>query len=240
MDITGSVGGMGGGMGTPMMGPSGVGAGLGGARNKHGRSTSLTAGLLSLLSPALGGGGAGPGSIPSHSSVPSGVGSTGVAGGGWTPGHKNRTSYIGSLFSPAVSSFSIPPTPKTASMVPAQSRNPGGKGVGLGLGVDGNGNGNGNGAVANGRGNGNGNGNGGSVVVRERQRDHIQAQQAPQGMLVDEWDPETALPVFEVRPAMLAVDLSLAPGESRSCKFFPSIHPSITSPRKSTADEGFP
>ncbi|KZT09076.1 Rgp1-domain-containing protein [Laetiporus sulphureus 93-53] len=32
----------------------------------------------------------------------------------------------------------------------------------------------------------------------------------------DEVDPETPLPTFEVQPAMLAVDLSLAPGESRS------------------------
>ncbi|EIM92050.1 Rgp1-domain-containing protein [Stereum hirsutum FP-91666 SS1] len=226
MDITGSVSGMGGGMGTPMMGSGGVGAGMGGmgaARKRHARSTSLTAGLLSLLSPALGGGG---GSIPSHSSVPSGVGSTGVggasaAGSGWTPGHRNRTSYIGSLFSPSVSSFSIPPTPKTATGVPpqsqSQSQNPGGKGVGLGLGVDGNvPNGNGHVGVANGYGPGHRNGhvNGGSVVVRERQREYIPAP--PQGMLVDEWDPETALPVFEVRPAMLAVDLSLGPGESRS------------------------
>ena len=31
-------------------------------------------------------------------------------------------------------------------------------------------------------------------------------------------DPEEPLPTFEVQPAMLAVDLSLAPGESRSCK----------------------
>ena len=32
-------------------------------------------------------------------------------------------------------------------------------------------------------------------------------------------DPEEPLPTFEVQPAMLAVDLSLAPGESRSCEF---------------------
>ncbi|THH12849.1 hypothetical protein EW146_g7308 [Bondarzewia mesenterica] len=32
----------------------------------------------------------------------------------------------------------------------------------------------------------------------------------------EEWDPETPVPVFEVPPAMLAVDLSLGPGESRS------------------------
>ncbi|ETW87730.1 hypothetical protein HETIRDRAFT_457174 [Heterobasidion irregulare TC 32-1] len=32
----------------------------------------------------------------------------------------------------------------------------------------------------------------------------------------EEWDPETPVPVFEVPPAMLAVDLTLAPGESRS------------------------
>ena len=35
----------------------------------------------------------------------------------------------------------------------------------------------------------------------------------------EEVDPEEPLPTFEVQPAMLAVDLSLAPGESRSCEF---------------------
>jgi RAB6A-GEF complex partner protein 2 len=34
-----------------------------------------------------------------------------------------------------------------------------------------------------------------------------------------EVDPEEPLPTFEVQPAMLAVDLSLAPGESRTCEF---------------------
>ena len=33
------------------------------------------------------------------------------------------------------------------------------------------------------------------------------------------WDPEQSLPVFEVPPAMLAVDLSLGPGEERSCEY---------------------
>ncbi|EGN94146.1 hypothetical protein SERLA73DRAFT_78067 [Serpula lacrymans var. lacrymans S7.3] len=36
------------------------------------------------------------------------------------------------------------------------------------------------------------------------------------GGLEEDIDPETPLPTFEVQPAMLAVDLSLAPGESRS------------------------
>ena len=35
----------------------------------------------------------------------------------------------------------------------------------------------------------------------------------------EEIDPDTPLPTFEVQPAMLAVDLSLMPGESRSCGF---------------------
>jgi hypothetical protein len=34
----------------------------------------------------------------------------------------------------------------------------------------------------------------------------------------DEWIPEQPMPVFEVPPAMLAVDLSLGPGEERSCE----------------------
>jgi hypothetical protein len=32
-------------------------------------------------------------------------------------------------------------------------------------------------------------------------------------------DPDAPLPTFEVQPAMLAVDLALAAGESRSCEF---------------------
>lgn len=32
-----------------------------------------------------------------------------------------------------------------------------------------------------------------------------------------EVDPEAPLPTFEIQPTMLAVDLGLAPGESRSC-----------------------
>ncbi|KAI0271663.1 Rgp1-domain-containing protein [Gloeopeniophorella convolvens] len=35
----------------------------------------------------------------------------------------------------------------------------------------------------------------------------------------DEWDPEQPVPVFEVPPAMLAVDLSLGPGEERSYNY---------------------
>ena len=40
------------------------------------------------------------------------------------------------------------------------------------------------------------------------------------GLSMDEEviDPDVPLPTFEVQPAMLAVDLSLGPGESRSCK----------------------
>ncbi len=34
----------------------------------------------------------------------------------------------------------------------------------------------------------------------------------------DEWDPDQPMSVFEVPPAMLAVDLSLGPGEERSCE----------------------
>lgn len=37
----------------------------------------------------------------------------------------------------------------------------------------------------------------------------------------EEIDPEIPLPTFEVQPAMLAVDLALAPGESRSCASSP-------------------
>jgi hypothetical protein len=40
------------------------------------------------------------------------------------------------------------------------------------------------------------------------------------GDVEEEIDPDVPLPTFEVQPAMLAVDLSLMPGESRSCGFF--------------------
>lgn len=220
MDISGSVGAV----GTPALnggslgigGGAGMGMGMGGGRRRlgHGRSTSLTAGLLSLLSPALGGGGGGG---SSHSSVPAGSSSSSFTAGvstpsrpGFTPGHRSRTSYIGSLFSPVTPSFSIPPPPPPpqSPTTPTQRLAGGGKGVGLGLGVDGSGAT--NGIVVNGHGHGYGNGVGVQQKMQEREI-------VPLGMVVDEWDPETALPVFEVRPSMLAVDLALGPGESRSC-----------------------
>ena len=34
----------------------------------------------------------------------------------------------------------------------------------------------------------------------------------------EEWDPDQPMPIFEAPPAMLAVDLSLRPGEERSCE----------------------
>jgi hypothetical protein len=37
---------------------------------------------------------------------------------------------------------------------------------------------------------------------------------------IEDVDPEEPLPTYEIQPAMLAVDLSLGPGESRSCGFF--------------------
>ncbi len=42
-------------------------------------------------------------------------------------------------------------------------------------------------------------------------------------------DPETSFPVFEVQPSMLAVDIVLAPGESRSCEahYLPSIRSTL-------------
>jgi RAB6A-GEF complex partner protein 2 len=40
------------------------------------------------------------------------------------------------------------------------------------------------------------------------------------GIVDEEIDPDEPLPTFEVQPAMLAVDLSLMPGESRSCGCF--------------------
>ena len=39
----------------------------------------------------------------------------------------------------------------------------------------------------------------------------------------EEIPPDTPLPTFDVQPAMLAVDLVLVPGESRTCKFIPTF-----------------
>lgn len=39
----------------------------------------------------------------------------------------------------------------------------------------------------------------------------------PRSATDEEIDPELPLPMLEMQPSMLAVDLSLAPGESRSC-----------------------
>ncbi|KAJ3002209.1 hypothetical protein NUW54_g5970 [Trametes sanguinea] len=103
-------------------------------RGSHGRSSSLSAGLLSMLSPT---------SLVSSPSQPA-----------FVPGHRARTSSVFSLFS----NGHAPPTSRSA-------------GVGLGLGAS-----------------------------------------VPE----DEVDPEAPLPTLEVQPSMLAVDLSLGPGESRT------------------------
>jgi hypothetical protein len=75
---------------------------------------------------------------------------------------------------------------------PALGRLPNCKGVGLGLGIPGSPgiNGAGTGSVPN-----------------------------SNGIVDEDIDPGTPLPTFEIQPAMLAVDLSLMPGESRSCGF---------------------
>lgn len=53
---------------------------------------------------------------------------------------------------------------------------------------------------------------------------HVLGLGIPNGTGNGEVDPEEPLPVFEVQPAMLAVDLSLAPGESRSCGSHSSLY----------------
>ncbi|KAI8983332.1 Rgp1-domain-containing protein [Trametes punicea] len=103
-------------------------------RSSHARSTSLSAGLLSMLSPT--------------SLVPSPTQQA------FVPGHRARTSSVFSLFSNGEG----PPTSRSA-------------GVGLGLGTS---------------------------------------------IPDDEVDPEAPLPTLDVQPSMLAIDLSLGPGESRS------------------------
>ena len=42
----------------------------------------------------------------------------------------------------------------------------------------------------------------------------------PSGGAEEDIDEDVPLPTFEVRPAMLAVDLALLPGESRTCGCF--------------------
>lgn len=44
------------------------------------------------------------------------------------------------------------------------------------------------------------------------------------GGIDEDVDPESPLPMFEVQPAMLAVDMSLLPGESRSCAWSSYVH----------------
>ncbi|KAI0761670.1 Rgp1-domain-containing protein [Trametes elegans] len=107
-----------------------------GRRGSHGRSSSISAGLMSMLSPT------GLVSAPSQQSS--------------VQGHRARTSSVFSLFSNGAGQG--PPTSRSA-------------GVGLGLGTS---------------------------------------------MPEDEVDPDEPLPTFEVQPSMLAVDLSLSPGESRT------------------------
>ncbi|KIJ58929.1 hypothetical protein HYDPIDRAFT_98508 [Hydnomerulius pinastri MD-312] len=112
-------------------------------RRSHSRSTSLTSGLLSLLSPSSYSAPSTP--LPSSQS--------------WTSG-RSRT--------PSVSSAS------SATLAPNTPTD----GVGLGL---------------------------------------------INGATDEDVDPETPLPTFEVQPAMLAVDLSLAPGESRTYTYTLSL-----------------
>ena len=38
------------------------------------------------------------------------------------------------------------------------------------------------------------------------------------------YDPEVPLPTYEVQPTLLAVDVSLGPGESRSCMSRPFVN----------------
>lgn len=117
---------------TPLLSPSSLPAGQP-SRPRHGRSTSVSSSLLSLLSPTM------PAPQPPTRK----------------PSHRAQAPSMFSLFSSGQPS--------------------GGPGLGLGLGPNG---------TTNGE---------------------------------EDIDPETPLPTFDVQPAMLAVDLSLAPGESRSC-----------------------
>ena len=105
-----------------------------GRRGSHGRSSSLSAGLLSMLSPSS--------TPPASTSQP------------FIPGHRARTASVFSMFG----SGQGPPASKSA----------------VGLGLD-------------------------TTVADE------------------DVDPDIPLPTLDIQPSMLAVDLTLAPGESRTC-----------------------
>ena len=50
------------------------------------------------------------------------------------------------------------------------------------------------------------------------------------------YDPEVPLPTFEVQPTLLAVDVSLGPGESRSCMSDPFCELFMTPPLHKSPD----
>jgi hypothetical protein len=135
-------------------------------RPTHGRSSSFSSGLLSLLSPT---------SLVASASAPSGS----LTPTPWTP------TSASSLGSGPNSGMLAPPSP-------ALGRLPNSRGVGLGLGIP------------------------GSPGINDAGTGSVADLN---GIADEEIDPGTPLPTFEVQPAMLAVDLSLMPGESRSCGF---------------------
>ncbi|EIW86174.1 Rgp1-domain-containing protein [Coniophora puteana RWD-64-598 SS2] len=164
-------------------------------RQRHGRSASLTGGLLSLLSPsayasasASSAGGHGHQSSPSLS----------LGGGRWGLSNASVASVVSA---PASSAGSRPPSFEGSRAALTSS-----PGVGLGIGlakaesavVSGASGGGGYGLFGRGGGAG---GGAGDVEV----------------------DAEAPLPTFEVQPAMLAVDLALAPGETRTYTYSISL-----------------
>lgn len=150
----------------------------------HGRSSSLTGALFSMLSPSsLVGSFSSPPASPQPSPSISGP-----------PGHRWRSSSVSGDQSP------ITPNGPTS------------RGLGLGLGLP---------------------THNGAVPPQHRVRqDSIGAhsrrssvswmgsvsQESGASATSDTCDDGSALPTFEVQPAMLAVDLALAPGESKSCE----------------------
>lgn len=129
-------------------------------RATHGRSSSFSSGLLSLLSPT---------SLVASASAPPGSPTPWTPGSASSFGSQLGSSALASPSSPSLGSFSIK------------------RGVWVGLGIP------------DSPGTGAGIAAGPSEPVEE-----------------EEIDPDEPLPSFEVQPAMLGVDLSLMPGESRS------------------------
>ncbi|KAG6807999.1 hypothetical protein H0H92_005735, partial [Tricholoma furcatifolium] len=167
-------------------------------RPTHSRSSSFSAGLLSLLSPSAAAAAAGP---PSPSSP---------LGPGFPPAPRSARHPSTAGLAPSPVSPYFPGSFPNSNSSPHPSPSTASPGVGLGIGLP-----NGSSDSVNGHGH-----RGGALTSPLVGYKHGYGD-AGLGLDLDldldtDADPDAPLPVFEVQPAMLAVDLALAPGESRS------------------------